>query len=359
MSAEDRKRREVELGLANNAFGAAAGTVATVQARNAWKRAKAAGTIPNTRVGRFLLRSKVNPAKAIMAAGAANVGAQAVNGLLDAQSAQYFARERVNMGKKPVKKELAMTRIEDAGNGYGTRLDGVSKEAPRAPGTPPHSKTRKGTQAAYVGGLGAALGGAATQGLSVRRYVRQSMAGKKPNARLHVALARGGRAAKIGGLGVAAATAIPMWRYGVQDLKATRQADLAEYKRKTGKDYPGIRAVRRELREKKAAEGVGKARRFDPEADRQRRLGAYAGLAGGGALIVGDRAAREVSTSTKRGFIVDRATGKKKAVTARHVGFKPGRGKIGAGLTAGAAGLAALSAASYKRGISERNRPWT
>jgi len=104
--AERRKKRELEVGLANNALGAGAGTIATVQARRAWKASAAAGEFPATRIGRALSRTKIHPGKAIAIAGAANVGLQAANGALDAQSAGYFGRERVKMEKDKVRKSL-------------------------------------------------------------------------------------------------------------------------------------------------------------------------------------------------------------------------------------------------------------
>jgi hypothetical protein len=92
---------------------------------------------------------------------------------------------------------------------------------------------------------------------------------------------------------------------------------------------------------------VGKDRRFDPEADRQRRLGTYSGLAAGGAIVTGDRAARTlkaVPATTKR---------------TRSLALKAGEGRKGILLGAATAGLAGLAGASYKRGISERNQPWS
>lgn len=97
--AYKKKRRDVNIGLANNAFGAAAGTVATVQASKA-----AAKLTPKklkaTRTGRFLLKTKVNPKIAVPVTGGALVGMQLLNGAMDAQSAAYFAKERATM-KKP------------------------------------------------------------------------------------------------------------------------------------------------------------------------------------------------------------------------------------------------------------------
>jgi hypothetical protein len=98
---------------------------------------------------------------------------------------------------------------------------------------------------------------------------------------------------------------------------------------------------------------VDKARRYDPEADRQRRLGAYAGLAGGGAIVAGERAGRELASTR----VVGR--GAQKGLVARHVGFKPGRTKAGLALSAATAGLGAIALGSAKRGVSERNQTWT
>lgn len=104
---------------------------------------------------------------------------------------------------------------------------------------------------------------------------------------------------------------------------------------------------------------VSKARRFDPEADRQRRLGAYSGLAGGAAIVAGDQARQtfrnEVVGDAKA--TPDPLTGKKP--TSRLVGFKGGKSKRGLALTAATAGLAGVSAAALKRGVSERNASWT
>jgi hypothetical protein len=97
---EKRKRREVEVGLANNAVGAGAGTIATASAVRAvrghdYKPKTKLGARAVARMGRM----GVSPKRAILAAGVGNVALQAGNGLLDAQSAGYFARERARMGE--------------------------------------------------------------------------------------------------------------------------------------------------------------------------------------------------------------------------------------------------------------------
>jgi hypothetical protein len=107
--AQKRRTREQSIGLANNSFGAAAGALATgaaySQARNLTPEKMKA-----TRTGRTLLRAtKGKPSRlkvAVPAAGTALVGIQAVNGLMDAQSGQYFARELYRERKKAVSKGM-------------------------------------------------------------------------------------------------------------------------------------------------------------------------------------------------------------------------------------------------------------
>jgi len=92
-------------------------------------------------------------------------------------------------------------------------------------------------------------------------------------------------------------------------------------------------------------------RRFDPEADRQRRLGLYSGAAAGSGIVLGREAARNYKVS-----------GLDSASRAEHglgVKLKPGLTKRGLGLTAATLAAGAISAGSYKRGVSARNQPWT
>jgi hypothetical protein len=111
VKAYKKKKREVNIGLANNAFGAAAGAAATKLAYDQVK----GGINPKTmtwnqdkpkpsKVGLALKKLKVSPKKTAVIAGGALVGSQLVNAALDAQSTQYFARERVNM--KPPKQKI-------------------------------------------------------------------------------------------------------------------------------------------------------------------------------------------------------------------------------------------------------------
>ena len=94
-------------------------------------------------------------------------------------------------------------------------------------------------------------------------------------------------------------------------------------------------------------------RYFDPEADRQRRLGLYAGLGGGAALVTGN-AARHTLEVPKDEVKVGRAY-IRTPVGLRFKAGKAGRGALLAAATAAAAGGGAMA---YKRGIDARNQPW-
>ena len=98
--------------------------------------------------------------------------------------------------------------------------------------------------------------------------------------------------------------------------------------------------------------GVNIAKRnFDAEADRQRRLGLYAGAGLGTGVALG--------TQAVRGIKPVKGVGSKGEMVR---GLVVEGGKKAAGRKAALAALAALSAgggiAAYKRGISERNKPW-
>lgn len=97
---------------------------------------------------------------------------------------------------------------------------------------------------------------------------------------------------------------------------------------------------------------VGKAyRRYDPEADRQRRLGLAAGAGLLGAGLTGQAAVRRMEAV--------RDTGKKGAPGGiRGIRVKSGKGRGAALYTLAAAGSGAAGVGAYRKGISERNNPW-
>jgi hypothetical protein len=86
-------------------------------------------------------------------------------------------------------------------------------------------------------------------------------------------------------------------------------------------------------------------RRYDPEADRQRRLGLTAGAGAGGALVMGSQAARQF-------------TNKVEGKPVKGILVKPKAGKKALLLTGGTLASGALGAGAYRRGLSERNNPW-
>jgi len=104
-------------------------------------------------------------------------------------------------------------------------------------------------------------------------------------------------------------------------------------------------------------------RYYDSEADRQRRLGTYAGLGGGTALVLGEATRRQFKGDVIRDApSTNRPKGRIKRL---EVGLKPLKNgnprspRNAILLGTGAALAAAGGAAAYKRGISERNRPYS
>jgi hypothetical protein len=89
-------------------------------------------------------------------------------------------------------------------------------------------------------------------------------------------------------------------------------------------------------------------RRYDPEADRQRRLGLYTGAGVGGAVVLGSQAARNFTTQV-HGADTKRLRG---------IAVKPKGGKKALLLTGGTLLSGGGGIAAYRRGLSERNNPW-
>lgn len=91
-------------------------------------------------------------------------------------------------------------------------------------------------------------------------------------------------------------------------------------------------------------------RNFDAEADRQRRLGLYAGLGAGGGLVLGDATRRRLNIRSRRTPV-----GRKVMLTVP--GSKKGKAALAALAAGSALGLGG-GAAAYRLGVSERNNPW-
>lgn len=108
----------------------------------------------------------------------------------------------------------------------------------------------------------------------------------------------------------------------------------------------------------KDCRAVAKAmRRFDSEADRQRRLGLYTGAGLATAAVAGDAARRRFTTVEPRDAKGNYRAGKK---SVRGIALKPGvNPRKAAALAALALGGAAVGAESYRRGVSRRNQPWS
>lgn len=152
-SAQRDKERDVKIGLANNAFGTTAGAVATAQAVNVARKMKKPD--PNTRLGRFVLRRpKIARARwALPAIGAVNVGAQALNAGLDAQSAHYFGRELKDMKpREKVTKADTLDGYERAErlDGHGTNLaKAISYDMSSSPVAPAPTRSAGSRRASH------------------------------------------------------------------------------------------------------------------------------------------------------------------------------------------------------------------
>ncbi len=179
----ETRRKELNFGLANNAFGAAAGATGTaavyrqarakhlpkreaaIQAKRASRAAARAAKGPS-KIGalKTVARSKAKrlvPKRARKylphAAIGKSVASQLVNAGADAQSAAFFARERATMGKKAVKKSYYDIGEFDSGMSSGVEIEfgKADKWAERESGR----KYRKGQASALMGaGSVASLG---------------------------------------------------------------------------------------------------------------------------------------------------------------------------------------------------------
>lgn len=167
----NKKKRDIDIGLANNSFGAAMGALATAtpaalavrNARAVRRGQSAAAPKPPGRVAQFKTQTAQRTRAALArnpktaktlkhgawAVPAALAAGQAFNGAADAQSAAYFAREKKDlMQKKPVEKSFD--------NGLGT---GVAVEFRKA------SQWREQrAKRTYEQGIATGIGGAIAAG---------------------------------------------------------------------------------------------------------------------------------------------------------------------------------------------------
>jgi hypothetical protein len=99
---------------------------------------------------------------------------------------------------------------------------------------------------------------------------------------------------------------------------------------------------------------IGKARRYDSEADRQRRIGYVGGAALGTGIVTGEVARRNSRGGIKMVSEVT-TSGKRRPAGIAHLRMNR-RGALAAVATGV---LGAAAAGTFKRGVSERNRTWT
>ena len=115
--------------------------------------------------------------------------------------------------------------------------------------------------------------------------------------------------------------------------------------------YGGVSAANR-MADRKAGKTSVNKRNFNAEADRQRRLGLYAGLGLGSGLVTGEAARRLYQgTAESQGAFV-------KPHRLRLKSMPRGKQAALAALLAASAGGIGGGAWAYRRGIQERNQPW-
>jgi hypothetical protein len=315
------QKRQAQVGLASNVLGIAAGSAALADAaRNPALRRPSRNPGP---VGGRLARLARSPrvrtgivagtAAGALGLQAANLGGDLVtNAVLRRESSKKVKVQKmhqpnlVRTGRRVT--ESPVVDHDELAKAFRKPQD--TRDSVYVPGHGEYhgvTRARRNPRALRIASAagGAVLGGGAAWGLS------------------------GGR--PIAGLGGAALGGV----YGYRGSRWGQEFDL---------DPSEIRRLqadqRRIERERGRSKKVSKARYFDPEADRQRRIGLASGALAGGALVAGGV-----------------ARGKLKLV--RNAGMYGIKGtKRGWAATGTAAGLGAGSIASYKHGIDRRNQPW-
>lgn len=312
---KERNRNEARVGLASNLLGIAAGSaaLATASRNKAFRSGSAADAGPVTR--RIVSRSKgrIGPrgvGRLVRAGAAGAVGLQAANLAGDLVANRVLARESQKKVSKVHSQSVSKGVFGYGETGHGVNLETVSK-----------AKTVK----------------------CPKCDCECTAKGKCPECGMDCSKIE--KAAKK--RAKCPSCEIPADSEGKCPM--------------CGKDCgPRSEWAMREQKDSKPKEKLEKAvRRYDSEADRQRRLGMYAGAGAGLAAVAGNE--------TRRMFDVVR--GDQPKAGGKYVkGKRPVRGvKLKAGVSPRkAAVLAALTAGgalvgvgSYKRGVSRRNQPWT
>lgn len=352
-----RKQPDERASLLTPGYGFLPGTI---QSRKSTRSERAAGTaagaITGGLAGGFAGARKSPKLAALLASlGAVGGGALGYGGSryqrefeLDAAKKKLGVRPRlgVNLSEKEILHELNENKRLRRELGLERMRQGRVNKA--------YDRENKAQQAALGGAIGAAGGGylaAKVVNDEAKRF--QQLTGQKlPGGRK--ALARAVGRGKIAGVvGGGAALGSGLGFASAAEQKKRRLKIENDYKKRNGIGVPqsmknaiGAEMIRRQLEQgghgknvQMPGRQINKAyRRYDPEADRQRRIGLYAGLGGGSALVLGAAGARKLK-GTKLSM--------------------PKGGKKGLALLAGGAAAGGLGAAAYKRGIEIRNQPWT
>lgn len=338
---ERRERTQARVGLASNALGITAGGAALVAtSRNPALRdpsPRNAGPVTG-RVARALRLSDPRARRLVRAGAAGALGLQAANLAGDVVANRVLARE--SGFEKRDDRFLAdyRLRISPAAEvGYQRlrrernrrdALAGVSAGGALGAGALTAALLRRKPVLAGIA-AGSTVAGAVSAGgyLTDRRRLESKMEQIRAKAR------------EREGLGVyGVGRLVPGSRRSVEQSVS----DASSPVRVSGN---GVN-----LDGRPGPERIGK-RNFDAEADRQRRLGLYAGLGVGGGLVLGDAARRRLNIQGSRlksggrrvRFDVPASRKGKAALAALALGSAAG---VGGGVGA------------YRLGVSERNNPW-
>lgn len=196
------------------------------------------------------------------------------------------------------------------------------------------------------------------------RQAAQAVAEARPKSKLAARVLRtlkNPKAVAIGGVtgvGLQAAN----WAGDATAVTELQRAKRLEREAREGKMAKSFEQIVEKSDEAVRGTGHGQSllskRYFNSEADRQRRLGTYAGVGLGAGAVMGAEAARrlEVSDATADGVRPTKGKMVRSRLKANGQPYK--KGGI-AGLAVGSLVATAAGAAAYKRGISERNQPWS